>query len=134
MCMICSHLSRPVISRTLLLLSLLLLLMMMLLLLVVFLTLHSVAIALAFALCCIFYFALCCCSLHISLCALCLFCAFLMHTSHWLLFFRFVWPFICCVVVVVCIFFAIFSFTLLCRFVRSAALNFNLPNEHKTCE
>lgn len=59
------------------------------------------------------------------------------HTSHWLLFFLSLWPFICPVVVVVavCIFFAIFSH-LLCSvasFVRSAALNFNLPNEHETC-
>lgn len=80
---------------------------------------------------------------------LCIFCLlrFLLllffdaHTSHWLLFFLSLWPFICPVVVVdsvvvaVCIFFAIFSH-LLCSvasFVRSAALNFNLPNEHETC-
>lgn len=79
-------------------------------------------------LCCIFYFA----PLHLSLSlsfsththffALCLFCAFFLlrillllffdaHTSHWLLFFLSLWPFICPVVVVVavCIFFAIFS-------------------------
>lgn len=73
-------------------------------------------------------------SLHTHFFALCLFCAFFLlrlllllffdaHTSHWLLFFLSLWPFICPVVVVVavCIFFAIFSH-LLCSvasFVRS---------------
>lgn len=156
--MICSHLSRSVTSRTrcsvCLSLSLLLwLLLILLLLLRLLCTAFSCNCFGVCFLCCIFYFAPL--SLSLSLAPsthtffrtvpiLCIFCLlrFLLllffdaHTSHWLLFFLSLWPFICPVVVVaVCIFFAIFSH-LLCSvasFVRSAALNFNLPNEHETC-
>lgn len=160
--MICSHLSRSVTSRTrcsvCLSLSLLLwLLLLILLLLRLLCTAFSCNCFGVCFLCCIFYFAPLNLSLslplHTHFFALCLFCAFFVffvfffysffdaHTSHWLLFFLSLWPFICPVVVVVsvvvavCIFFAIFSH-LLCSvasFVRSAALNFNLPNEHETC-
>lgn len=149
--MICSHLSRSVTSRTRCSVCLSLSLLLILLLLCTAFSCNCFGVCF---LCCIFYFAPLNLSLSLSVAPsthtffrtvpiLCIFCLlrFLLllffdaHTSHWLLFFLSLWPFICPVVVAVCIFFAIFSH-LLCSvasFVRSAALNFNLPNEHETC-
>lgn len=136
--MICSHLSRSVTSRTRCSVCLFLSLLVWLLLILLLSTAFSCNCFGVCFLCCIFYFAPLQLSLSLSLhthfFALCLFCAFFLlrlllllffdaHTSHWLLFFLSLWPFICPVVVVVavCIFFAIFSH-LLCSvasFVRS---------------
>lgn len=152
--MICSHLSRSVTSRTRCSVCLFLSLLVWLLLILLLCTAFSCNCFGVCFLCCIFYFA----HLQLSL-SLSLYTQIFSHCAYFVHFFFFVFffysflmhtrrigcfsfclsglSFALLLLLLLCafslLFFLIYFALSLRSFVRSAALNFNLPNEHKTC-